>query len=861
MITHITDNSFCNRKDIPEQGVNIINGKEIIIKDASGHTLSPLWNFDKKLITQNSVYQHVDIMGEMPVTLSVDMLEQIDVSSIVIGGAYSRNGDLCTSEYEIYLSVDEVTLFSEANKIVHYNNDGAWDRTQIGKGSLQLFTFEDSVCGRFIGVKILKSNPTDGIIRFARLEVYSKKYNQQHSVLKSLGENILSQATLREVKFEENGIRSRNIWPLYGEWNDIVDGVFGNPLKMIKIGLGNSPACFTYSLKEGSTPSFAVISGLSKNVPDIKLFVSDNEELLFESPIEITNKTVKYEFENEWTACFETDSSNSVKYFGVRIAPESLDDCIILDQIALIDSVNKVDVITEEHLNEDYFGNGANIVPFNLMKSNTGIGFTKAHFARDVSNMATIKPSIVRIWAQIDWMEKEKGIYDFDTQEMDALVEYASALKEIGTEIELTFSWKVGAAAQSWYSIPGVEAVNSAPRDLEAYAESCCKLYEYFWSKGLDNVKYLSVANEPGGCGDFQCVGDPKKYFSDTIRVLDRKLREKGIRDKVKIWGPEASEGIEYTELCANSLSDCIDCYTQHWYMPTPEEVYKKTKYLIDIGASPFMITECWENDDGAKAWGRSLAGYVINCANAGGSGVVMWTMHGIKSMSDYKTNSWPLEGHQNLWWSQLNGGKYNYIYYDFGLLCRYIPAHSKTLKIVNNSADMRIAAFETADGEYTIVTETKKTDAPRALRFNFDKSVNKTFYKLSYVPATDDIPEMCGILPSVSKEIKCSDFLYDENVTKEYSVSVYTTVKPALQVKISQVFANLKAGEQLKLEADIIDGEDKIIWSVKEGRGKISENGLFTAPSDASAGEVYAIKAECASDNTAYNICIVTII
>ena len=85
MITHITDNSFCNRKDIPEQGVNIINGKEIIIKDASGHTLSPLWNFDKKLITQNSVYQHVDIMGEMPVTLSVDMLEQIDVSSIVIG--------------------------------------------------------------------------------------------------------------------------------------------------------------------------------------------------------------------------------------------------------------------------------------------------------------------------------------------------------------------------------------------------------------------------------------------------------------------------------------------------------------------------------------------------------------------------------------------------------------------------------------------------------------------------------------------------------------------------------------------------------------------------------------------------------
>ena len=861
MITSTIDNSFCNRKDIPYQGENILTGKNIVIKDSSGHSLSPLWNFDKNLLTQNSVYQHFDVMGEMPVTVTVDMLEQVEVSSIICGGAYSRNGDLCTSEYEIYLSNDETALFSEQNKAVHYNNDGVWDRSVIGKGSLQLISFDEAVSGRYIGLKVIKANPTDGIIRLARLEVFSKTYNLQHGVLKCIGENILSEASLREVKLEENGVRKRNIWPLYGEWNDVVDETFGNSLKMIKLGLGNSPACFTYCLKDLSSPSVAVVAGVSNSVPCVELFASESEEFLFDSPLDIKNKKVEFAFDKEWMVYFETDSVNSVKYFGVRITPEASDDCIILDQIALIDSVNKVDIDTQKYLNEDYFGNGANIVPFNLMKSNTGIGFTKAHFLRDVRNMATIKPSLVRIWAQIDWMEKQKGVYDFDTVEMDALVDYAKALKKLGTEIELTFSWKVGKDSQEWYSIPGVEAVNSAPRDLEAYAESCCKLFEYFWSKGLDNVKYLSVANEPGGCGDFQCTGDPKKYFYNTIKVLDRKLREKGLRDKIKIWGPEASEGIEYTELCANSLSDCIDCYTQHWYMPTPEDVYKKTKYLIGIGAKPFMITECWENEEGEKAWGRSLAGYVINAANAGGSGVVMWTMHGIKSMSDYKTDSWPLEGHQNLWWSQLNEGKYNYIYYDFGMLCRYIPAHSKTLLSVNNSDDMRIAAFVTPEGEYTIVVETKKTQAPRSLKFNFGKAINKTFYKHSYVPSKGNIPEMCGILPTTEKEIFCSDFLFDNEVTKEYSVTIYTSIKPALQVKISQVHAELKAGERLKLDAQVLDGKDAVLWSVAEGRGSIDESGLYTAPIDADAGEVYALKATCASDRSAYNICIVKII
>ncbi len=73
---------------------------------------------------------------------------------------------------------------------------------------------------------------------------------------------------------------------------------------------------------------------------------------------------------------------------------------------------------------------------------------------------------MARVWFQIDWMELEKGQYDFESPEMQAFYRYLDAFKNAGTEIELNFGWKVGERVHDWFTIPGApDPYISAPAD------------------------------------------------------------------------------------------------------------------------------------------------------------------------------------------------------------------------------------------------------------------------------------------------------------------------------------------------------------------------------------------------------------
>ena len=92
--------------------------------------------------------------------------------------------------------------------------------------------------------------------------------------------------------------------------------------------------------------------------------------------------------------------------------------------------------------------------------------------------------------ATSDWMELEKGQYDFESPEMKAVYRYLDAFEQAGTEVLLNFGWKVGERVHDWFLYPGVQKpYESAPADLDAYGRSASALLdELINSRGYDNI-------------------------------------------------------------------------------------------------------------------------------------------------------------------------------------------------------------------------------------------------------------------------------------------------------------------------------------------------------------------------------------
>ena len=180
---------------------------------------------------------------------------------------------------------------------------------------------------------------------------------------------------------------------------------------------------------------------------------------------------------------------------------------------AVIDSKRTVTVKTSSVITNDFEGTGVNSIPVTQMSNNLDKGNNEAYFELEKSRIIKLKPAITRVWTQVDWFVTEKdfvsnggtgadyfaGIYDFNSERMQALYKYLDIYKQIESKVILVTNWKVGSEIQKWFSIDGINTPQtSAPGDIDAYARAYTALLDYLINtKGYSNITYVSVANEP----------------------------------------------------------------------------------------------------------------------------------------------------------------------------------------------------------------------------------------------------------------------------------------------------------------------------------------------------------------------------
>ncbi|MDT3316251.1 chitobiase/beta-hexosaminidase C-terminal domain-containing protein [Microbacterium sp. KSW4-11] len=521
------------------------------------------------------------------------------------------------------------------------------------------------------------------------------------------------------------------------------------------------------------------------------------------------------------------------------------------------DAQRTVTVDLDDVVQEDYLGIGANVMPWSLMEGTTSLGYDDADWEVDVERILTLQPKVARLWFQIDWMELEKGQYDFESPEMKAVYRYLDAFEQAGTEVLLNFGWKVGERVHDWFLYPGVQKpYESAPADLDAYGRSASALLdELVNSRGYDNIDYLTFYNEPNGSWDFEGPADQKAYYAEMARKVHEQLVEDGLRDQVQIWGPEEVNAPDWTQYMADNAADVFDQYSFHLY----GESYDFLGDAIDqrrssIGDAPLNLSEMGWTNPGTSVWETGYANYIIGSANNGVHSNLVWQLNGVMTHDPAGDTN----GAFNMWDSLVLGLEPTAAFYEAGLLMRYIPDHSTVLATTVSHDDIRAAAFRDADGELTVLVESKGGEAKDVtVRFEGGR-VNDKFTRIAFDDSLAQ-PEANAILPASSGTLHAKKSAFtDRDVNDQHGFVIYTTEPAATQVAVTPTESTISGGSKVALSSDIIDGKGKVTWSVVgKGNGTIDKRGVFTAP-DVTSERTVAVRATTRSGD--YGVAQITV-
>lgn len=517
------------------------------------------------------------------------------------------------------------------------------------------------------------------------------------------------------------------------------------------------------------------------------------------------------------------------------------------------DAQRTVKINTNSVIKEDFAGIGINSLPFTLMSNNLDKGSNEAYFELEKSRILSLKPAIVRLWTQVDWFVTDNdltngtgadylsGVYNFESERMQSVYKYLDTYKQIGSRLILATNWKVASTIQPWFSIDGINnPETSAPQDIDAYAKAHVELLKYLINvKGYTNIKYVSVANEPD-LMDFESHGDQYIYYQDTSSALADAISTAGLN--VELLGLES--GAAYftsQDFLFRSFKDNPD-YFNEYAIHCYQEIKNATAYMRTVKNSLPEGKSIWLTEFNGNKFSNSSSGYMSVAANLGFNGALYWMVNDVYGEDPLNLNDENIGGSTGLWNKPKDDLNVKDSYYELSLWLRYVKPNSKVLESsVSNDEDMRSTVF--FDGtDYTVIVEAD-TETAKSLTLNFDKNINKTFYKHVYVQDNDRQSAPAKIPVSV-KEFNVSDTLEDTDVVNNSrTVTVYTTIPDVTQVVFENVSATVKSEESVQLSAISTNG-GKLTWSVVSGNGTVDQNGNYVATNTA-AGDIVAVKVQ----------------
>lgn len=454
--------------------------------------------------------------------------------------------------------------------------------------------------------------------------------------------------------------------------------------------------------------------------------------------------------------------------------------------------------------------------------------------------------------------ENNKPIYDFESDDMKALIRELDYLESRNIEVVLG-EWEAPDRCKGDFS--GVTV------DSPLWAEMISGLMDYLINeKGYTCIKYFNYVNEANT--DWSYCQDYSKW-EKGIGYLHNEFEKIGILDKVQITGPDTVWDDGHTwlkNLAADVETDSkIGLYDVHMY-PTIDEITNgkiedtvkeqrsivkgKDFYMTEIG----MVTGKTDGDSQPYvkkfSYGVIMADAVSQVMRGGLSGVAIWDMD---DAMHNQANGFPATDIRSLkqwgFWNSIAGRVYNQPeeennrphFYTWSLMTHLFPRHSSVVNATwtDDMTGLRAVGIKTKDNQMTYMIVNNSNTAKEVKVFDNDKNTSRTILEYRYFD--DDRVVNSRGYPVIKDKYQNVDFTKGVDVSLPSGGVVFLTTidtdTMATQGHVKVHHVDATSGETIiGAKFEILDSNGKTIKTWESSKKDYAIKGLIPS-------ETYTIK------------------
>lgn len=328
-------------------GTSLITGKEpmtnVPLTDNAGYGFY-VNDGQPKNLTDGNLSTKIDIWNGDNIKFAYDLNGVYAINSILISGYYHNTSNYSTAKYEVYASKNPDTIFNESNKLFIYDNTGVWvSNSASGDGASQSFLYDENARpeARYVGIKILDANPTDGVARISEIGIYSDKQivDAYHTYTDNITQNYLDgMGTNLLTGIYPTDVDGNICYPSSGDIRKLTDGEILTD--NAHIDFYKHTEDFIFDLKKTASIKKFLLSGMYNSGTDYTtaeyaVYVSNDINTLYDD----ANQKIYHNNEGIWKANsasfagaaqafeFTNGCEPSGRYIGVRILKcNSVDD-------------------------------------------------------------------------------------------------------------------------------------------------------------------------------------------------------------------------------------------------------------------------------------------------------------------------------------------------------------------------------------------------------------------------------------------------------------------------------------------------------------------------------------------------------
>lgn len=459
--------------------------------------------------------------------------------------------------------------------------------------------------------------------------------------------------------------------------------------------------------------------------------------------------------------------------------------------------------VHNEVLLEDFKGVNGVYHGFAFMPDQIKKGMNDEDRKREFSRIKNMSLNIARTWYRPDWAcgDNLGNNFNWQSEKMQAFYKWLDEMKNLNVDVALQAGWWF--TRDTYFGKQEDSAASNAEKDPERIAKWVKEsLHQLIEIKKYTNIKYLVLFTEPlnYNSGIVPKGYTQAEYYEKVCRKIHAELVNAGLRDKVKLVGPNSGSTRtgEWVGWAKDKLNDVIDIYSWHAYNATRwDREYSGWKEIVEAGKNkmwetgkPFWIDEygCGMPDETIRTkpdYGNYLAQCVAAFTKAGAQSSLLWLLMDQQYVQPlvnadgndafhngvhrWGLTKWP---HDNI----ENAEEPYPAYYAFSMISKYLGGRNNTKVLKTTNADSLYIVVTKSNGKELSVMVVNAAHSPQKFEIKFNKEINTTLRRHLYNPAAIKVTKD-AIIIEPDKEIKNINSSFSDELPSR-GVAIYTTME-----------------------------------------------------------------------------------